>query len=159
MIWYPRERNVFADMLANLCLDRRQSFAVRCQTPLHADVNYVTVSDGASRASTQSSSASWGLFAVTADHFHLVAAGAAMCNGFVSSMDAELVALELATGALLKLSRGYRDVVPHATDTTLSESEFLESYHHVWNISKEIGDKPIICFSFFRLAFGACAKP
>ena len=120
--------------LANLCLDRRQSFAVRCQTARNADVNYVTVSDGASRSSTQSSSAAWGLFAVSANQLHLVAAGAVMFSSFVSSMDAELAALELATGALLKLSRGYGDVVPHDTDLTLSESEFHESYHHLWSI-------------------------
>ena len=101
VIWYPCERNAFADALAHLCFDRWQAFAVRCQEPLHADVNYFTASDVASIASTRSA---LGLFAVSAHHFHLVAAGAVMFSGFASSMDAELVALELATGALLKLS-------------------------------------------------------
>ena len=65
---------------------------------------------------------------------HLVAAGAVMFSSFASSMDAELAALELAAGALLKLSRGYGDVVPHDTDLTLSEPEFFETYHHLWSI-------------------------
>ena len=42
--------------------------------------------------------------------------------------------LELAIGALLKLSRGYNDVVPHDTDVILNDCEFMESYHHLWQI-------------------------
>jgi len=82
--------------LANLCLDRRQSFAIRCQTAPNADVNYSTVSDGASRGSAQSSSAAWALFAVSAHQMHLVVAGAVMFSSFASSTDAALAALELA---------------------------------------------------------------
>ena len=103
-------------------------------TPRNADFNYITVSDWAARSSAQSSSAAWALFAVSAHQMHLVAAGAVMFSSFASSMDAELAALELAAGALLKLSRGYGDVVPHDTDLILSEPEFLEAYHHLWSI-------------------------
>ena len=50
-------------------------------------------------------------------------------------MEAELAGLELAMGALLKLSRGYEDVVPHSIQTTLDISEFELSYRHLWNVS------------------------
>eukprot|EP00973_Karenia_brevis_P053256 7403200-Karenia_brevis.AAC.1 len=57
--WIPRERNVLADWLANQCLDMRRSFAVYGTLPTESSYNVATVSDGASRASTCISSASW----------------------------------------------------------------------------------------------------
>ena len=73
VVWYPRERNVLADLLANRCLDLGQSLAVRSSMPLPVNANYVTVSDGASRASTKSSSAAWALLAFSPDHINLSA--------------------------------------------------------------------------------------
>ena len=99
------------------------------------NANFVTLSDGASRAASQTSSCSWALLAFTAESIHLIAAGAVLFDTYVSSLDAELAGLELAIGALLKLSRGYEDVVPHGTGTTLNESEFQSKYHHLWSIS------------------------
>jgi len=135
VLWQPRERNVLADLLANLALDMRQSIAVRCQSPQHLTANYVTVSDGASRSSTRLSSAAWALLAVEAEKIHLIAAGAVMFDNYVSSLDAEMVGLELAIGAILKFSRGYDDVVPHDTQTNLNASEFQQSYNHLWSVS------------------------
>ena len=66
---------------------------------------------------------------------HLVAAGAVMFDKYVSSLEAELAGLELAIGALLKISRGYADVVPHYADTDLNAIKFLESHHHLWSFS------------------------
>ena len=64
-----------------------------------------------------------------------MAAGAVMFDKYVSSLEAELAGLELAIGALLKISRGYADVVPHHADTDLNAIEFLESHHHLWSFS------------------------
>jgi len=72
---------------------------------------------------------------------HLFAAGAVMFSSFASSVDSELAPLELATGALLKLSRGYGDVVPHDTDLTWREPDFLQTYHHLWSILEENGEQ------------------
>jgi len=44
---------------------------------------------------------------------------------------AEFTALELALAALLKLSRGYVDVVPHPVDTNLDLSEFQCEFGHL----------------------------
>ena len=134
VVWQPREKNILADMLANLCLDRQQSLAVRCCPP-PAHANFITVSDGASRASSQKSSASWAVLSIAGGQCDLVAAGAVCIDHFASSLDAELVGLELALGALLKISRGYADVVPHIAQLTLDESEFQEVNHHLWSIS------------------------
>lgn len=65
----------------------------------------------------------------------IIAAGAVLLERYGSSMVAELAGLELAIGALLKLSRGYEDVVPHDIHTNLDLSEFQLSYHHLWSIS------------------------
>ena len=94
-----------------------------------------TVSDGASQASMKRSSAAWALLAFSPNQINLIAGGAVMFDTYVSSMEAELAGLELAAGALLKLSRGYRDVVPHSIQTTLDISEFELSYRHLWSVS------------------------
>jgi hypothetical protein len=135
VVWQPRERNKLADMLANLALDKRQSIAVRCQSPINSEANFITVSDGASRSRTNSSSAAWALLAVHPTQLVIIAAGAVLLERYVSSMEAELAGLELAIGALLKLSRGYEDIVPHDIQTNLDSSEFQSSYHHLWSIS------------------------
>jgi len=79
-------------------------------------------------------------------------------------MNAELVALELATGALLKLSRGYRDVVPHKTDFILNELECHDSYHHLRSILYEIGvhiENAVreLAPPSFLLSTSHCSKP
>ena len=84
---------------------------------------------------TRFSSAAWALLAVEAEKIHLIAAGAVMFDNYVSSLDAEMVGLELAIGAILKFSRGYDDVVPHDTQTNLNASEFQQSYNHLWSVS------------------------
>ena len=122
-------------MLANLCLDGQQSLAVRCRQP-PADANFETVSDGAARASSQKSSASWAVLSATAGHYELVAAGAVCIENYASSLDAELVGLELALSAVLKISRGYADVVPHRAHKALDESEFKGVHHHFLGISE-----------------------
>ena len=81
------------------------------------------------------SSASWAVLSIAGGQCDLVAAGAVCIDHFASSLDAELVGLELALGALLKISRGYADVVPHIAQLTLDESEFQEVNHHLWSIS------------------------
>ena len=58
-----------------------------------------------------------------------------MFDSYVSSLEAELVGMELAIGALLKVSRGYADIVPHSTQHTLNEFEFQAVYHHLWSVS------------------------
>ena len=134
VVWIPRERNVLADTLANICLDRQQSFAIRAMSAIPSSGNFVTVSDGAARSSTQSSSAAWALLAFDHGKASLVAAGAVLFERYASSLDAELMGLELALGSLLKLSRGYSDLVPHSTQTILDASEFHEAHHHLWTI-------------------------
>ena len=53
--------------------------------------------------------------------------GAVCIDHYSSSLDAELLGLELALGALLEISRGYADVVPHSAQTTLREYEYQEA--------------------------------
>jgi len=65
----------------------------------------------------------------------LVAAGAIMLDKYVSSLEAELAGLEMAIGALLEISRGYADVVPHYAGTDLNAIGFLESHYHLLSFS------------------------
>ena len=59
-------------------------------------------------------------------------AGGAMKLGVeASSLDAEMVGLELAIGALLRISRGYVDVESHQVDAMLPKSTFLEKFGHL----------------------------
>eukprot|EP00973_Karenia_brevis_P065387 9084778-Karenia_brevis.AAC.1 len=97
--WIPRERNLFADGLANLCLDMQQGFAVYGDVP-SSSCNFVTVSDGASPASRQNSSASWAVLSVNGKQVSLVAAGAQLFQQRVSSQEAETTGLELAIAAM-----------------------------------------------------------
>ena len=48
-----------------------------------------------------------------------------------SSLDAEMVGLELAIGALLRISRGYVDVESHQVHAMLPKSTFLEKFGHL----------------------------
>ena len=134
VLWIPRERNVFADALANEALDHKFSFSTEGPRPCPNDANFVTVSDGACRGGGQSSSAAWAIFAVRGEKLDLVAAGAVL-HGFTNSMDAELSALELAMAALVKLTRGCESIVPHATDVIYEKSEFEKTFKHLWDIS------------------------
>ena len=128
--WVPRERNVIADSLANLCLDRGQDILVRGQLPNMLCTNFVMVSDGACRSSVQKSAASWCVLAFHHGSISIVGGGGVFLPSGTSSLDAELAGLELAIGALLKCSRGYTDIAPHGANVILQSSEFLESNGH-----------------------------
>eukprot|EP00973_Karenia_brevis_P054263 7539100-Karenia_brevis.AAC.1 len=72
-------------------------------------------------------SAAWAVLAVSTSTISLQAAGATLLDDITESMDAEFTALELAIGALLKISRGYDDVAPHRVDVIITEPQFLNS--------------------------------
>jgi len=127
--WLPRERNCLADHLANKCLDSGKSFAVQCQLPDPRVSSLIMTSDGATRQSTQSSSASWAVLAIIGGQVKLVAAGAIRFLAQVTSTDAEMTGFELGLGALLKISRGYINVVPHEAEFIVDVSELLETIH------------------------------
>ena len=133
VVWVPRERNMLADKLANMCLDMGRSFAMQSMIP-PTSANFITVSDGASRGSTKISAASWALLAADRNKINLVAAGAIYLDSYATSLEAELVGLELAIGALLKASRGYESIVPHSTESRLNAVEFLETNYHLLDI-------------------------
>lgn len=127
--WVPRERNCLADHLANKCLDSGRSFAVQRLLPDPKETNFIITSDGATRQSTQSSSASWAVLAIIDGNIKLVAAGAIKFVTQVTSTDAEMTGLELGLAALLKISRGYVNVVPHDAEFIADASELLKTIH------------------------------
>ena len=63
------------------------------------------------------SAAAWAILACQGSTISLVAAGALRFPNYVDSIVAEFTGAELALGALLRLSRGYPDIVPHAADS------------------------------------------
>ena len=128
--WVPRERNVIADALANMCLDKGHNIAVRGELPEVGTANLVMVSDGARRGGQGSCAASWAILSFRSQGISFVAGGAIKFPTDVSSLDAELTGLELAVGALLKYSRGYNDLVPHGAAEILDASELLKSNCH-----------------------------
>ena len=128
--WVPRELNVMADSLANMCIDKVCNIAVHGLAPQTSCTNLVTLSDGACRSSTSKSSASWCIVAFTRDTLSLAAAGGVCLPPGTTSLDAELTGLELAIGALLKCSRGYSDLQQHSADLIINASELLESNGH-----------------------------
>jgi len=75
------------------------------------------------------------LVATGMQQLHLEATGATMFHKYVSSLEAELAGLEMAIGALLEISRGYADMVPHYADTDLNTIGLLESHHHLCSFS------------------------
>ena len=88
-------------------------------------------SDGAARASTRVSSASWAVLAFQAHEISLVAAGALLFDEFVGSLVAETMGFELALAALLNLSRGELDLVPHRVEVSHNLTEFLMINGHL----------------------------
>eukprot|EP00973_Karenia_brevis_P010771 1458306-Karenia_brevis.AAC.1 len=77
--WVPRERNFFADSLANMALQRGASFAYTADTVFDATgTNYVVVSDGAFRRSSKESAAGWAIFGCRGNSMTLWAAGGAI---------------------------------------------------------------------------------
>ena len=60
-----------------------------------------------------------------------MSAGAFKFPHEVSSLEAEMTGFELALAALLKLSRGYVNIVPHEAEESLRASEFLSSIDHL----------------------------
>ena len=121
--WMPRERNVFADALANLAIVHQKSFAYISPNPSTRTSNFVGVSDGAARTATKLSSASWAIFAVNDSTVQLVRCKAICLNELVPSQSAETLGLELALAAMLCLSRGADDIFPHRYDHLLCRSE------------------------------------
>jgi len=88
--------------------------------------NVVMVSNGAARMSTeQAAAAAWAMFSVTS-HITVVAAGGRLLQPDCDSMSAETTALEIAIAAVLKLSRGYEDLVPHHVDTFIEAEQYLQ---------------------------------
>ena len=65
------------------------------------------------KSRTSKAAASWAILAMSSQNIDLVAAGAMTLPDVASSLDAELTGFELGLAALLKLSRGYVDVIPH----------------------------------------------
>ena len=120
--WIPRERNLLADSLANLALDRNSSFAVKCPALLHRN-NCIMMSDGAVRGSGQASAA-WAILETRgAKSFSLVAAGAKLLTGSVSSLEAEAQALHLAVQAYTRFVCGYVIICPHMYDSLIQQEE------------------------------------
>lgn len=124
--WIPRERNQLADKLANFALDAQTSFAIKGSGLPANEYNVVAVSDGASRASTQCSAASWALLAFTHTGISMIAGGALLFDRFVTSQMAETTGFELALAAFMKLSHGYPDVVPHEIGLSMHVSDIPE---------------------------------
>ena len=89
------------------------------------------VSDGAAPSSTRASSASWAVLAFQPQEISLVAAGALLFDDFANSLDAEMLGFELALAALLNLSRGRVDLVPHKVDVSFELAEFLTINGHL----------------------------
>ena len=101
---------------------------------LESTCNFVLVSDGAARGSSGRASAAWVLLACLGKRFSVVAAGAVLLQAHASSMEAEFAGFELALGSLMRLSRGYANVVPHDVQTTLDLSEYMEDKRRLLEI-------------------------
>ena len=132
--WVPRELNVLADALANSALDLNRNIALRGVYVDPSTCNFVLVSDGAARGSSGRASAAWVLLACLGKRFSVVAAGAVLLQAHASSMEAEFAGFELALGSLMRLSRGYANVVPHDVQTTLDLSEYMEDKRRLLEI-------------------------
>ena len=78
--------------------------------------------------------AAWVLLAWLGKRFSVVAAGAVLLQAHASSMEAEFAGFELALGSLMRLSRGYANVVPHDVQTTLDLSEYMEDKRRLLQI-------------------------
>ena len=57
----------------------------------------------------------------------VVSVGAAMLAEYTDSATAEFSGVELALGALLKLSRGYADIAPHDAQIIIQAKEIGEA--------------------------------
>ena len=110
-----------------MCLDRGSNLGLHGRIPCLEQSGCYVLSDGAARASTQSSSAAWAIVSFDGASLVLVAAGAMLFEEHVSSQTAETVAMELGLAALLKLSRGYSNIIPHEVQTIIDVFEFVAS--------------------------------
>lgn len=105
--WIPRERNSFADSLANFAIDRYSSFCYYAESiGIQEDANYVIVSDGAYRKSTNQAAAGWAIFSFQSSRVVLCAAGGRVLDSVVDSFEAEVNGLELAIQGFRSFSRG-----------------------------------------------------
>eukprot|EP00973_Karenia_brevis_P074885 10406057-Karenia_brevis.AAC.1 len=62
----------------------------------------------------------------------LLAGGAKFLDSWVTSVDAELTGLELATRAVSNVSRGMRNVEPHRIDASFEAQEFLKDHANLF---------------------------
>lgn len=117
--WVPRERNVLADHIANLALDRRASLMVPGSRIFSADdCNFIIMSDGAVRKRSGAASASWAILAMSGIEVSFVGGGAQILSHGTQSLEAELKGLQLALHAFQRLVDDRAIICPHQYDIT-----------------------------------------
>ena len=127
VIWQSRERNFFADGLANFAMDRFGNFFYANEWWDPDNSNYVVVSDDAHPKSSGASACGWAVLVFLGPRVVIFAAGRLTLLRGADSFSAELVGLHMGVQTFTNSSHAYERIAPHTYESALDFEDLPKS--------------------------------